>query len=205
MLDVESWLMIDVVIDPTRLSALWDQRWPGCSKLPFELRKIRDRWVRFHALPGSKRYPDTEAEYGIVLARHHTILAELVTRPAVLVITAGYSAQPAPQEPGRSAETISAHPSGTYWTRICIDDEPGFESWMHLYASETPWSQGCLDPLLRRVADDVIGNVLVYDVDLGWLYHPYDGGMDVVLATSADRNALRSRHQDRLSAHPQGL
>lgn len=197
--------MIDVVIDPTWLSTLWEQRWPGCSKLPYEVREIRDRWVRFHALPGSKRYPDTEGEYGTVLARHNTVLGELVTGPAVLVITAGYSDQPDPQEPGRSAETIAAHAPGAYWTSACVDDEPGSESWMHLFASETPWSPGCLDPLLRHVADDVIGNVLVCDVDLRWLYHPYDGGMDVVLPTTADRDALQSRHQDWLSAHPQGL
>nr|WP_230415429.1 hypothetical protein [Micromonospora tarapacensis] len=139
LLDVGYWPMIGVVIDSTRLSTLWEQRWPGCSKLPYEVREIRDQWVRFHALPGSKRYPDTEVEYGIVLARHNTVLAELVTGPAVLVITAGYSDQPDPQEPGRSAETIEAHPSGVYWTSVCVDDEPGFESWMHLYASETPW------------------------------------------------------------------
>ncbi|WP_432049890.1 DUF3885 domain-containing protein [Verrucosispora sp. NA02020] len=96
--------MIDVVVDANRLSTLWDQRWPGCSKLPYEVREIRDQWVRFHALPGSQRYPDTEIEYGIVLARHNTVLAELVTGPAVLVITAGYSDQPDPPEPGRSAE-----------------------------------------------------------------------------------------------------
>ncbi|QKW13395.1 hypothetical protein [Verrucosispora sp. NA02020] len=197
--------MIDVVVDANRLSTLWDQRWPGCSKLPYEVREIRDQWVRFHALPGSQRYPDTEIEYGIVLARHNTVLAELVTGPAVLVITAGYSDQPDPREPGRSAETIEAHRSGAYWTSSCIDDEPGFESWMHLYASETTWSPGCLDPLLRHVSDGVIGNVLVCDVVLSWLYHPYDGGMDIVLPTTADRDALRSRHQDWLSAHPRGL
>ncbi len=60
--------------------------------------------MRFHTLPGLKRYPDTEAEYGIVLERHNVVLADLVTGLAVLVITAGYSDQPDPQGPDRSAE-----------------------------------------------------------------------------------------------------
>jgi hypothetical protein len=133
-------------------------------------------------------------------------LGELVTGPTVLVITAGYSDQPDPQEPGRSAETIAAHtpPDGIGRVSASMTSRAS-KSWMHLYASETPWTQGCLDPLLRHVADDVIDNVLVCDVDLSWLYHPYDGGMDVVLPTTADRHALRSRHQHWLSAHPQGL
>jgi hypothetical protein len=197
--------MIGGVIDTVELSRLWDERWPGCSKLPYELRGLRHQWVRFHTLPGSKRYPDTEAEYEVILARHNTVLAELVTGPALLVVTAGYSDQPSPQGTCRSAETAAMHPGGKYWTSVCIDDDPGIESWMHLYVSQTPWSAGCLDGLLRYVADDVIANVQLADIGLRWLYHPYDGGMDVILSSSAEHDALRERHRDWLSAHPRGL
>ena len=91
-------------VDTVASSALWDEQWPGCAKLRYALRGVVDRWVRFHTLPGSKRYPESEAEYGIVLARHNTVLAELVTGSAVLVVTVGYSDAREPQEPGRSRE-----------------------------------------------------------------------------------------------------
>jgi hypothetical protein len=42
-------------------------------------------------------------------------------------------------------------------------------------------------------------------VDLRWLFAPYDGGMDVVLPTTAERDHLRSAHSDWLSTHPAGL
>jgi hypothetical protein len=197
--------MTSDMVDTVALSRLWDERWPGCSRLPYELREVRDRWVRFHTLPGSKRYPDTEDEYGIVLARHNTVLAELVTGPGLLVVTAGYSDAPEPREPCRSAETVAVHPDATHWTSVCMDDEPGFESWMHLYVGQAAWLAGCLDPLLRQVADDVIANVLLADIGLRWLYHPYDGGMDVILSSSGERDALRDRHSDWLSTHPSGL
>lgn len=193
------------VVDTAALSRRWDERWPGCSKPPYELRAARDRWVRFHTLPGSKRYPDIEDEYGIILTRHNTVLAELVTGPGVLVVTAGYTDAREPTQPSRSRETVTVHPDAMYWTSICMDDEPGFESWMHLYVSHLPWSDGCLDRLLRHVADDVIANVVIADVDLGWLYHPYDGGMDVILSSPDVRDALRDRHRDWLSKHPAGL
>lgn len=192
-------------VDAAALSRLWDERWPGCSKLPYELRAVRDRWVRFHTLPGSKRYPDTEDEYAVVLARHNTVLAELVTDPELLVVTAGYSDTPKPRKPCRPPETVAAHPDATYWTSVCMDDELGFESWMHLYASQFAWSAGCLDGLLRQVADNVIANAIIADVGLRWLYHPYDGGMDVILSSSAERDALRERHCGWLSIHPAGL
>ncbi|MEU4477794.1 hypothetical protein AB0F68_06965 [Micromonospora sp. NPDC023966] len=54
-------------------------------------------------------------------------------------------------------------PDDTFWTGVCSEDGPGFESWMHVYVSGTAWSVGCLDRLLRHVADDVIANVLVAD------------------------------------------
>jgi hypothetical protein len=192
-------------VDTDALTRLWDQRWPGCSKVPYELRGARDRWVRFHTLPGSKRYPDSESEYEIILRRHNEVLAELAIRPALLVVTSGYSEHPRPQDPGRSPETIAAQPDASYWTSACMDDEPGFESWIHLYVSQTVWSVGCVNPLLRLVADNVIANVLLADVSLRWLYHPYDGGMDVILPSSAERDALRDRHRDWLSTQPSGL
>lgn len=186
-------------VDLVALSALWDERWPGCSKLPFELRGIPAGWVRFHTLPGSKRYPETEAEYEIVLARHNAVLSHLATEATVLVVTASYA------EAARSPETVAVHPDAVHWTSERIDDEPGFESWIHLHVSQEPWSAGRLDALLRHVADNVIADVMIADPGLRWLYHPYDGGMDVVLPTTTARDALRHHHREWLSKHPSGL
>ncbi|GAA1516621.1 hypothetical protein GCM10009677_57390 [Sphaerisporangium rubeum] len=35
--------------------------------------------------------------------------------------------------------------------------------------------------MLRAVTDDEISNVLLGPANLRWLYHPYDGGIDVIL------------------------
>lgn len=109
-LDAKGEWMITTAVDTAALSMMWDERWPGLPKLPYELRCARGRWVRFHTLPGSKRYPETEAEYETILARHNTVLAELMIGPTVLVITAGYSDAPQPREPCRSTETTTVHP-----------------------------------------------------------------------------------------------
>ena len=191
-------------VDPVSLSALWDERWPDCSKLPYELKCNPERWVRFHTLPQSKRYPGTEAEYEIVLARHNAVLADLATDSAILVMTAGYSDSREPRG-NRSPETVAVHPNAVYWTSECTEDEPGFESWMHLYVTAERWSPGCLDGLLRHVADEVVADVVIADAGLRWLYHPYDGGMDVILPSAIERDALRHRYRDWLSVHPSGL
>ena len=76
---------------------------------------------------------------------------------------------------------------------------------MHLYVDRTEWARGRLDTLLRLVADDVVSDILLADMELRWLYHPYDGGMDVAVSSTSERDALRERHSDWLSAHPNGL
>lgn len=184
-------------MDATALSRLWDEKWPGCSKLPYEIRRERDRWARFHALPGSKRYPGTAVEYEIVLHRHNTVLTELAAGSSeVLVMTAGYSQSHLPE---RSAATTAVHPGAWHWTSVPIH---GSDQHLHLYVSRVRWTPGLVDPLLRLVADDAIADVLVTDAGLAWLYHPYDGGMDVVTSSPADRDALRERHRDWLPTNP---
>jgi hypothetical protein len=52
-----------------QLDALWAQRWPRTPPVGHLLRDLhRDRWVRFHSLPDSKRYPDSLEEYATILA-----------------------------------------------------------------------------------------------------------------------------------------
>lgn len=192
-------------MEPAHLLSLWDLRWPGMPKIPYAYRSAVERWVRFHTLPQSKRYPDTEDEYGIVLDRHNIVLSELIDGRSALLITAGYSDHPDPGGDVRSAATVSVHPGAAYWTSAIIDDSEPESWWIHLYVNEIEWSRGVLDGLLRLVADDQIGNVTVTDPDACWLYHPYDGGMDVLLPSTAERDALRDRHRDWLSGHPRGL
>ena len=75
----------------------------------------------------------------------------------------------------------------------------------HVYASEWAWGLGRFDDLIRLVADWVITNVMVVDPHCRWLFHPYDGGMDVVVASSSARDRLKSLHSDWLSPHSSGL
>lgn len=48
------------------------------SPLGYELPgAYSDQWVRFHSLPESRRYADSDAEYAEILRRHRTVLREL--------------------------------------------------------------------------------------------------------------------------------
>lgn len=95
-------------------------------------------------------------------------------------------------------------PNADYWRSISLGD-PGFDSWIHLWVSETFWTPGVVDPLLELVATDGTGDVIVAEEELGWLYHPYDGGADLIARSSRERDLLADRHPRWISPRPDGL
>lgn len=194
-------------VKPTLLAALWQERRPSGPPIAHTLpNTYADRWVRFHSLPGSKRYPESEDEYGIALDRYNTVLDELFTGLEVFVVTMDWSNTPTGQA-GYPTPRQELHPDGIVWWIESEQEDPDPEFHVHtrLYADQRPWRHGCVDELLRAVADDVLSEVFVTDTELRRIYHPYDGGADVILATPTERDELRDRHTDWLSSHPAGL
>ena len=186
----------------------WNRWYPNCEPIGHCLREaFPDRWIRFHSLPESKRYPEDEAEYIEVLARHNRILGELA-QPGerVVLLTAEYAES---SEPSRTcADVMALDPGAVPWRIVALhnaNDASSHPNYWHVFASERVWHPGGFDRLVRLVADDVIANVLVVAPDCRWVLHPYDGGMDVIVETMAARNRLASCYSGWLSAFPGGL
>ncbi|GAB3088766.1 hypothetical protein GCM10027186_57700 [Micromonospora schwarzwaldensis] len=98
-------------------------------------------------------------------------------------------------------------PSAWHWQTLLEDPEEGpeYRTYTQLYAETIPWRPGAIDVLLRAVADGELANVILAPADLGWLYHPYDGGADVIRPTREQRDALRAQYPDWLSQQSSGL
>ena len=62
-----------------------------------------------------------------------------------------------------------------------------------------------MDGLLELVARDTVANVLFVGTRQQCLYHPYDGGGDVLLPSRAVTDAMRARYTGWLPRHPSGL
>ncbi|MEU1181567.1 hypothetical protein ABZ464_28775 [Streptomyces sp. NPDC005820] len=124
----------------------------------------------------------------------------------VFVVTMDWSNTPAGPA-GYPTPRQILHPNGIrWWTEPDKDDpDPAFHTHTRLYADRHRWNRGCLDGLLRAVADEAVVEVFVADTELQRIYHPYDGGADVILATPAERDRVRDQHTDWLSSHPAGL
>jgi hypothetical protein len=152
-------VILNGAVEPQALSQPWDRKWPECPPFAHWLPDhYPDRWVRFPSLPEPKRYPDSEAEYAIVLDRHYTVLSDLNPGSHLLIITAEWTDTPqtTPQRWPRRSEVA---PTSRHWQTLI--EEPDFRSHTQLYAKARPWQPGTLDILLRAVADDEINGVLL--------------------------------------------
>ncbi|MCE6996201.1 hypothetical protein LZG04_15525 [Saccharothrix sp. S26] len=162
--------------------------------------------MRFDSLPGSKRYPDTDAEYDTVLRRYNAVLDELFHGQEVWIVTADWS--DASDAPALSAQHALWNPGARHWTSVRTDEDetdPDFSTYTHLHVGRRFWRTGLVDDLLRAVADDATGEVMITSLSSDRVHHPYDGGADVLLPTTGERDTLKRRHTDWLSTHQLGL
>jgi hypothetical protein len=190
-----------------QLDELWQQYFGSCAPVAHLLRgHFGDRWVRFHSLPESKRYPETEDEMAMVLERHNRVIGKLMGEEQRIILLSTECSEA--QSPGRSALAEHALCKGEApWRSVAmheLGDDWNEPAYWHTFSSDVPWSTGTLDSVLRLAAVDKVANVMLISGQ-GWLYHPYDGGADVILPTQAARNLLAGEFPSWLSKHPTGL
>lgn len=182
------------------LSALWRHQWPGCPPLASRLKHaFRDRWVRFHSLPDSRRYPENDADYSIVLHRYNSILDDLFRGKEIRVVTTGWSTEREPTE-----RHTRWHPDAHHWMSLRTNEDeadPDFVTYTHLFVGQMEWRPGVIDDLLRAVAEDATSGVMITSLSFDRIHHPYDGGADVLLPTTVERDAMKHRRLDWLSSH----
>jgi len=161
-----------------------------------------DRSLRIHSLPDSQRYATCDAEYSELLRRQYAALADIIGDHCVAFVT----------EPDADLLSQLAAAAGT--SPSCVDTVPigqldpvAFDEsvvW-RVFACSITLATGSIDFLLRKVADDEIRNTIIVDRDFTRICHPYDGGMDLILSDTSERDSFRERYSDWLSQHPTGL
>jgi hypothetical protein len=131
-------------MDPATMTKLWDAAFPDCPPEAADLKyAFASRWVRIHSLPGSKRYPETEAERQQVLGRYSEVLAQLGVTPqsTVICVTQTFSA--------RGKARLSDDPRGR-WEWMSWDGSPENPPWPENEPLPDPYER--LQELRNRAA-----------------------------------------------------
>jgi len=154
-----------------------------------------ERWVRFHSMPKAKRYPETDKELTDVIKRYNSIIESVSNIPCKLyVMLSVYSEEfTLPCEDEKhfpDFETIE------HWKTVSQYKGTVDEYFIHISVAYIEYMGVELNELFRLVSDDQLGNVMIVDVVSSTLYHPYDGGIDVILSSEQSRDAVAQTHSD---------
>lgn len=175
----------------------WSHHHSKTTPLAHQLRLDGRRpWVRFHALPDSKRYADDEAEEREILRRANALGAEVLDVSADCWLV----------------ECRIEEYSTPYWkpTRLAPGTtlrylEPEEDFHWSAKVTETRWESGAFDNLLGETARDQTGPTLWMNRANGAIFAPYDGGFDIFPSSWNEVERLKQRYSNWLSSHPQGL
>lgn len=192
-------------------AAAWESAFPHAPPVSCLMRDVyAERWFRIHSLPGSKRYPENEAEYAELLTRHNAVATALFGNgtPVMLVLQqyrfldddermgmAMPFALPAEPRFLRRVESAELEP----------DADPVGDMAIELRATPVEWRAGGFDPMIRAAADDRSLFFLITALDAARVYAPYDGGADIYVEDRATRDVWKRRYSTWLSSHPGGL
>lgn len=109
---------MEVDVDVDELSQLWKLAWRGCPPLGHWLRgRFADRWVRFHSLAQSRRYPQTQDDYETLLLRHNSILGA----GDVYLISVRYPA--GDLAAGSEPVVVGLHQGAVRWMEVTDPDD----------------------------------------------------------------------------------
>ncbi len=169
----------------------WSRQYPALLPIGWLLRKDPVRpWVRFHALPESKRYADDDTERQIILYRANALGDRLLGSGTPCWIV--------------EARTDECEGSGELAMVSAEDDDPDSMVW-RFYVRLEEWQSGRYDDRFLSIADDQPNRAIWLSRDSGSVFAPYDGGFDLFPPTWREVNALKKERHDWLSDHPAGL
>lgn len=168
----------------------WRSRFSDTPPLGWKLRAMGSLpWLRFHALPGSKRYPEDQAERRVVLGRAYELGDRVLgIGSACWHVEAVF-------------DDLDAGDSGVVEFRGMEDGEETAHSFR---VSLVTWSTGAFDAELVSIADDE-RSALWFRRSDGAVFAPYDGGFDLFPGAFEQVDELKRARPEWLSSHPSGL
>jgi hypothetical protein len=176
----------------------WEDNYLNWKPISYELRHSEvDRWFRIHSLPESKRYAESEEEYLELLRRQNALFLKLIGNNTEVVLC---------QFRYRYDDTVMSYNK--------IPDLVGFslvdsfvsneDTMTDIFICITQWIEGKYDKLLREIADGESSVMFICPFN-NCILAPYDGGMDIIADSTDERNKLKAKYSQWLSAREDGM
>jgi hypothetical protein len=168
-------------------------------------RFLGDNWTRFHSLPESKRYPETESEYLELLRRHSEVTNELFSPNEPVFIFRSYLQEQ--KLKGKQKHQLAGRQLRE--SMIMLPANPGVvadadDDHYCVRAMSSVWKPDFFDVLIRQVSNEQQTGVTFVSPATKNIYCPYDGGMDI-FSFSVNRAVLGAKFLDWQSTRSDNL
>ena len=186
----------------------WREAHPDCEPVGYRMRFAGARhWIRFHSLPLSKRYAETDDEWCILLQRQNTLASEVLGAGGScwLVQTCWRTSEGMIDIADVHDPFRATREQGLAFAFSFRDEDDEDSTPWDVNAAMVAWNEDRFDGLLRDIADERAAPTLWMSAATGSVFAPYDGGVDLFLTDRSMADKLSARHADWLSTHPEGL
>ena len=184
----------------------WYKEYPESFPINHELKWMYpDRWFRIHSLPESKRYADSADEYEIILDRQNQLINDLIGEEPEVAISFGLYSNDITNNSYKELTDF-----GEFLKVLTIDlhkerpEEYEDEMYFDIYVKTEKWKNGNRNEILKAIADDKIRAMFISSADK-CVIAPYDGGVDVIVNSTENRDRLKAKYKDWLSEREDGM
>ncbi|HEU4790285.1 MAG TPA: hypothetical protein VFS71_11415 [Flavobacterium sp.] len=187
----------------------WTLTYPDTIPISYLFKNdYSQKWFRIHSLPESKRYPESENEWGILLERQNQIITDLFgENEKILLVTGEYNWGERTTFITDEEEVFKPYKflrlDNIDMFEYNSDDYDKGEIYRPAFA-EIIWNLNHYNKLLREIA---INNVSAFFVSIvkNIIVVPYDGGIDFIFKDSETRDFYKEKYKDWLSEREDGL
>jgi len=165
-----------------------------------------DNWVRFHALPNSKQYPDNKHEYDVVLQRAKQLANLVIGDNSECWAVSNFPKSERVDEDMKLEDTIIFKQKlAESFEFIDKYETPEEQTIWVAYAKRSIWSYSKFKPHLVEIADEIWPKLFWVSTKTHNIFAPYDGGFDVISPSREFLATLRNQFSDWLPDRPDGL
>lgn len=193
------------------LSSIWDKNFEGVLPIDFQFKhSLQHRWFRIHYLPDSKRYAESDKEHKIIAERQKQVLEDILGESTEVNYLLGmfiHNKIPVKQIKNDLGEFELFDCVDLYQNNQKVDYGPynnGDKYGIFILSSKLDIRE------LRRTLTQITNGsyphrLCIVDCNKSRIVIPYDGGMDVIMENTHQKELAKNNYVEWLSNREDGL
>ena len=187
----------------------WESNYGDCPMIGYVLREtFLNRWFRIHSLPESRRYPENDKQWDLLLERHNQVITDIFGIDAeIILVTGSHDMNDGPIFVKEDENLFKPY---NFIKTDNVDlyklDPANYNNGQIFKPAFTKlvWNSGEYNPILAAVAEDKT-RFLFISKDKNAIIAPYDGGIDFIMKDIETKDFYKEKYKAWLPQTESGL